>query len=119
MLSNGCLSFPVLSCPVCLSVCVSVMFVHCDQTVGRIKMKLGTQVGLGPGHIVLGVGTQLLLPQKGHSPQNFRPMLPSCHGKSSVGSSAVLVGALPLSGSSALRETRFPMVDLELCRAIG
>jgi len=26
--------------------------VHCGQTVGRIKMKLGMQVGLGPGHIV-------------------------------------------------------------------
>jgi len=36
-------------CPVCLS----LTFVHCGQTVGRIKMKLGTQVGLGPGHIVL------------------------------------------------------------------
>jgi len=26
---------------------------YCDQTVGRIKMKLGMQIGLGPGHIVL------------------------------------------------------------------
>ena len=25
----------------------------CGQTVGRIKTKLGMQVGLGPGHIVL------------------------------------------------------------------
>jgi len=32
---------------------VSVTFVHCGQTVGLIKMKLYTQVGLGPGHIVL------------------------------------------------------------------
>ena len=41
---------------VCLSVCLSVLsvtFMHCGQTVGRIKMKLGMQVGLGPGHIVL------------------------------------------------------------------
>jgi len=29
------------------------MLVYCGQTVGRIKMKLGIQVGLGPGHIVL------------------------------------------------------------------
>ena len=29
------------------------MFVHCGQTVGRIKMKLRTQVGLSPGYIVL------------------------------------------------------------------
>ena len=44
MLSDRCLS--VLSvCPV-----LSVTFVHCGQTVGRIKMKLGI---LGPGHIVL------------------------------------------------------------------
>ena len=34
-------------------VCLSVTLVHCDQTVGRIKMKLGTQVGLGPGHTLL------------------------------------------------------------------
>jgi len=27
--------------------------VYCGQTVGRIKMKLGVQVGLDPGHIVL------------------------------------------------------------------
>jgi len=36
-------------------------FVHCGQTVGWIKMKLRVQVGLGPGHIVLG--------GYGHSPQ--------------------------------------------------
>jgi len=40
-------------CPV-MSV-LSVMLVHCGQTVGRIKMKLGMQVGLGPGHTVLDV----------------------------------------------------------------
>jgi len=34
-------------------VCLSVTVVYCGQTVGRIKMKLGMQVGLGPGHIVL------------------------------------------------------------------
>jgi len=41
---------PMLSvrCPVCLS----VTLVYCGQTVGRIKMKLDMQVGLGPGHIV-------------------------------------------------------------------
>jgi len=44
-------SYPV--CPVCLSVCLSVTLVYCGQTVGWIKMKLGMQVGLGYGHIVL------------------------------------------------------------------
>ena len=41
-----CLSV-YLSCP------VSVTLVYCGQTVERIKMKLGTQVGHGPGHIAL------------------------------------------------------------------
>ena len=56
---------PMLSdrCPVCLS----VTFVHCDQTVGRIEMKLGTQVGLGPGHIVLD-GDPAPPPPKRHCP---------------------------------------------------
>ena len=36
----------------CLS-CLSVTLVYCGQTVARIKMKLGMQVGLVPGHIVL------------------------------------------------------------------
>jgi len=46
MLSDHC---PVLSvCPV-----LFVMLVYCSQRVGWIKMKLGVEVGLGPGHIVL------------------------------------------------------------------
>ena len=36
-------------CPACLS----VTLVYCGQTVGWIKMPLGTDVGLGPGDIVL------------------------------------------------------------------
>jgi len=39
-------------CLSCLSV-LSVTLVYCGQTVGWIKMKLGMQVGLDPGHIVL------------------------------------------------------------------
>jgi len=31
---------------------LSVTLVYCGQTVGQIKMKLGMQVGLGPGHSV-------------------------------------------------------------------
>jgi len=53
-------------CPVCLSVCLSVTLVYCGQTVGRIKMKLGMQVGLGPGHTVLDVDPAS---PKGYSPQ--------------------------------------------------
>ena len=51
----------------CLSV-LSVMFVHCGQTIGRFKTKLGVHVGLGPRHIVLD-GTQLPLRQRGTAPQ--------------------------------------------------
>ena len=68
MLSVRCLS--VLSCPVCLS----VTFVHCGQTVGQIKTKLGTQVGLGPRHIVLD-GDPAPLPKKGQRPQILGPCL--------------------------------------------
>ena len=45
------------------SVVLSVTFVHCGQTVGRIKMKLSMQVGFG----------QLPLHQMDAAP-NFRPM---------------------------------------------
>ena len=69
MLSDRCLSV----CPVC-SV-LSVTFVHCGQTVGRIKMKLGMQVGLGPDHIVSD-GDPAPPPPKGHSPHPiFGPYL--------------------------------------------
>jgi len=47
--------------------CLSVTFVHCGQTVGRIKTKLGMPVGLGPGHIVLD-GDPALPPQRGTAP---------------------------------------------------
>jgi len=42
--------------------------VYCGQTVGCIKMKLGMQVGLGPGHIVLD-GDTAPLPKREQSPQ--------------------------------------------------
>ena len=80
MLSVRCPVCPVclsVCLPVCLSVCLSVTFVHCDQTVGRIKMKLGTQAGLGPGHFVLDGDPKLGgCAPKGHSP----PILPKIGG---------------------------------------
>jgi len=48
------------------TIVLSVTLVYCGQTVGRIKMKLGTEVGLGPGHIVLN-GDQL--PKDAQPPQ--------------------------------------------------
>jgi len=62
MLSDRCLSV----CSVCLSV-LSVTLVYCGQTVGWIKMKLGTQVGLGPGRIVRWGPS--FPPPKGHRPR--------------------------------------------------
>jgi len=52
---------------VCLSVCLSVTLVYCGQTFGRIKMKLGMQAGLGPGHTVLDGGPSSP-PQNGGRP---------------------------------------------------
>jgi len=54
---------------------LSVTLVHCGQTVGRIKMKLGKHVGLGPGHIVLDEDPAHPSPKE-HSPlpANFRPI---------------------------------------------
>jgi len=66
MLSPRTVVLSCLSCPI-LSV-LSVALVYCGQTVGWIKMKLGMQVGLGPGHTVLD-GEPSPLPSKGHSPQ--------------------------------------------------
>ena len=60
MLLDHCLS-------VCLS-CLSVTLVYCGQTVEWIKMKLGMQVGLDPGHIVLD-GDPAPLLQRGTAPQ--------------------------------------------------
>ena len=59
MLSDHCLSV----CPV-----LSVTQVYCGQMVGRIQIKLDTQVGLGPGHSALD-GDRGPPPPKGQSPQ--------------------------------------------------
>jgi len=69
MLSDRCVSVrPV--CPVCPVLFLTLMY--CDQTVGRIKTKLGKQVGLGPGHIVLD-GDPGPPPQRETNP-NFPPI---------------------------------------------
>ena len=47
--------------------------VYCGQTAGWIKMALGMEVGLGPGHIALD-GDPASLPQKVAAPPNFRPI---------------------------------------------
>jgi len=47
-----CKTYVCINCLSCLSV-PSVTLMYCGQTVGWIRMQLGTEVGLGPGHIVL------------------------------------------------------------------
>jgi len=47
--------------------CLSVTLVQCGETVGRIKMELSTQVGVGPSHIVLD-GDPAPLHQGGTAP---------------------------------------------------
>jgi len=59
---------PVLSCPVCPVLSVTLMY--CGQTVGRIKVKFGVRVGLGPGHIVLD-GYPAPLSQTGTASRQF------------------------------------------------
>ena len=63
-----CKCYRTVVCPsVCLSV-LSGLLVYCGQTVRWIKMKLGVEVGLVPGHIVLH-GNPAPPPQNGHNPQ--------------------------------------------------
>jgi len=61
---------------------LAVTLVYCGQTVGWIKMVLGTEEGLGPGDVVLN-GDPAPRHEKGHtSPPSFRPTL-LWHGRSS------------------------------------
>jgi len=60
------LSDPYPVCLSSLSVCLSVTLMYCGQTVGWMKMKLGMEVGLGPGLIVL-IGDPSPPPPKGNS----------------------------------------------------
>jgi len=62
---------------VCLSVCpvLSVTLVYYGQTVGWIKMKLGMQVSLSPGYIVLrGEWGPSSPSPKGEESPNFQPI---------------------------------------------
>jgi len=56
--------------PLSVLSCLSVTLVYCGQTVGWIRMPLGTKVGLGSGHIVLD-GDPAPLLRTGHSSPHF------------------------------------------------
>jgi len=58
-----------LSCPV-----LSVTLVYCGQMVGWIKVKLGLQVGLSPGHIVLDGDPAPPPKKRGIAAPSFWPM---------------------------------------------
>jgi len=68
MLSDHCPVFAVLSV---LSICPGCDIGVFGHTVGWIKMKLGTEVGFGPGHIVLDGDPA---PPNGAQSPNFQPM---------------------------------------------
>jgi len=55
-------------------------YIYCGQTAGRIKMSLGTDLGLGPGDIVLDGDPG---PPKGHNPPIFGPCLVWPNGRPS------------------------------------
>jgi len=61
----------VLSVSLSVLTCLFVTLVYCGQMVGWIKMKLGMEVGLVPGHIVLDGDPGP--PKRGTAP-NFWPM---------------------------------------------
>jgi len=65
------LCYQTVVCLSCFSVCPVCDLVHCGQTVGRIKMKLGTQVGLGPSHNVLDGDPAPPPPKWGRAPPQF------------------------------------------------
>ena len=70
----------------CLSVCRSVTLVCYGQTVAWIKMSLGMEEGLAPGHIVLDGDTQLPGAPKGtHHPPHFSAHVCCCQTVAHLG----------------------------------
>jgi len=91
------LCYRTVVCLFRLSVCLSVLYVtlvYRGQMVGWIKMKLGKEVGLCPGYIVLDRDRALPPPKKGGGQFSAdlycTCSLFFCHGKSVV-ASVVLV----------------------------
>ena len=70
-LQNG-LPYAIRPLSVCPS-CLSVTLAYCGQMAGWIRMSLGMQVDLRPGHIVLNKDPAPL-PQKGAELPNFWPI---------------------------------------------
>jgi len=82
--------------------CLSVTLVYCGQTIGWIKMKLGMETGLGPGHIVLdGDPAPPAFHWKGAQSPNFRPCLLWRNGW--IDQVATLYGGRPRPGPHCVR----------------
>ena len=77
--------------PILSDRCLSVLYVtvYCGQTAGWIRMPVGMEVGIGPGHIVLH-GDPALPLRKGHSSPTFLPM-PFVAKRSPISATAELV----------------------------
>ena len=101
-----CYRSVVLSCLSVLSLCLSVTFVHCGQTVGWIKTKLDKQVGLGPGHIVLE-GNPAPPTPKEHSPPIFGPYQLRPYG--CMDQDVTWYGATPRPGDFVLEGDPVPL----------
>jgi len=76
--------------------CLPVTLVYCGQTVGWIKVKLGVEVGLGPGHILLDGDGQSSPRKKGALPQVLAHV---CCGPTSGGINMPLSTEIGLSPS--------------------
>ena len=74
--------------------------------VGRIKMKLGMQVGLDPGHIVLD-GDPAPLPQRGTAPTQFSAHI--CCGQMTAWINATWYGARPQPRGLCVRRDPAPL----------
>jgi len=72
-LQNGYAVGPLSVCLSDLS-CLSVTLVYCGQRVGWIKMRLGTEVSLGLGHIVLDGDPAAPASKGAQQPHTFRPI---------------------------------------------
>ena len=64
------LRYGIVVCPACLS----VTLVYCGQTVGWIKMSLGTEVNVCPGNTVLDGDPAPPSQKWAQQPPTFRPM---------------------------------------------
>jgi len=102
-------------CPL-LFVSLSVTLVYCGQTVGWIKMPLGSEVELGPGHIVLD-GDPTPPHTKGNSSLQFSAMSIVVKWSPISATAELLLTNISLylgNGEVTCRISQFPMTFTDL-----